>query len=210
MIPVQAPPEPVGFRQAVHTPGRAYLAQVRRPTTAQYKTHDYWTRCIPDLYKAFGGVCSFSCHWIPRGEGSVTVEHFKPKSLYPQLAYEWKNYRLMCGTLNGRKKNYQDVLDPIGLEPGLFRIEFPALLVKPGDGLSVSKRRRVQATIDRLRLNDDGTCLHSRNDWLRSYCVEGVPFTFLKAKAPFLAGELERQGLVTTIRGMMNYPTPVT
>ena len=33
------------------------------------------------------------------------VEHFKPKSLFPSLAYEWTNYFLGCSGCNGAKSN---------------------------------------------------------------------------------------------------------
>ena len=33
------------------------------------------------------------------------VEHFKPKDLYPEVAFVWRNYLYACGGCNGGKDN---------------------------------------------------------------------------------------------------------
>ena len=38
------------------------------------------------------------------------VEHIKPKDLYPELAFVWKNYLYACGPCNGPKNNQFAVL----------------------------------------------------------------------------------------------------
>src|SRR5262249_28940811 len=38
------------------------------------------------------------------------VEHFKPKDLYPQVAFAWDNYLYACGPCNGPKNNRFSVL----------------------------------------------------------------------------------------------------
>lgn len=38
-------------------------------------------------------------------ERSASVEHFRPKSLFPSLAYDWANYFLGCGGCNGAKSD---------------------------------------------------------------------------------------------------------
>ena len=211
MIHVTAQAEPARFENDVRKPGLEYLKTKKRkaPTGKEWRSHAYWTKIIPDLYAAYGGICQFSCHWIPRDTGSINVEHFNPKSKFPKLAYEWTNYRLMCGTLNGRKKDYQDVLDPFTINDDMFIIDFPSLLVKPGGGLKAADKTKVNKTIARLRLNDAGTCLHAREHWIRSYCENNITFAYLKGKAPFLARELERQSLVDRIKTIMPYG-PVT
>jgi hypothetical protein len=206
MIRVQPRPEPSHFNGRVRLRGRRFLARTPHPTGAQWKTHDYWTEAKFDLHDAYNGICNFVCHWIPRCTGSITVEHFRPKARYPRLAYEWDNLRLMCGTLNGRKSDYQNVIDPFQVVDGMFVIEFPSLMVKPSDTISRPQARRVQATIDRLRLNDEGTCLHGRKRYVRDYCQGLVDFEYIRRDAPFIAYELERQGLVDDIKSMMVYP----
>ena len=72
--------------------------------------------------------------------------------------------------------------------------------VKPNSNLAPENRQSVQYTIDRLGLNDEGTCLKSRVKWLRDYCSNDVSFDYLRRHAPFIVFELERQNLVATIR----------
>jgi hypothetical protein len=58
-------------------------------------------------------------------------------------------------------------------------------------------------------LNDETTCVASRLQFVKLYC-EGVSLSYLRTQAPFIAMELERQGLVDlgVIRAVMSYPFP--
>ena len=204
MIPVALQPEPAHFHKRVKQPGQQFLERTPAPIK-NWKNHEYWKRILGDLHTAYNGICAYSCHWIPCDTGSRTVEHFKPKELYPQEAYRWENYRLVCGTLNGRKGNYEDVLDPFAIKKGWFALDFPSLLVRPGDGVPPALAGQVYATIKRLGLNDEGTCLQARINWLRDYIQVPFPLAYLETKAPFLAQELRRQNLTETIRELMGF-----
>jgi uncharacterized protein (TIGR02646 family) len=205
MIHIDEKDSPADFHQRVRRPGQLFLRSLRprrRPTAKQWQTHAYWRQVAPELHDIYGGICAYSCHWIPYDTGADTVEHFRPKKLYPSRAYDWSNYRLVCSTLNGRKGAHEDVLDPFLVEDGWFVIDFPSMLVKPHEELSPARSRRVEATIKRLGLNDEGTCLKSRVNWLRDYCTNDISFDYLRRKAPFIVSELERQGLSARIRGI--------
>src|SRR4051812_40118001 len=104
-------PEPANFQLSVRKPGRVFLSQQPQPTVAQWKSHSYWRRVLEDLHTAYNGICAYSCHWIPYDTGSDTVEHFTPKGLFSEGAYEWNNFRLVCGTLNGRKGTSTEIMD---------------------------------------------------------------------------------------------------
>ncbi len=160
---------------------------------------------LRDLHDAYGGICAYSCHWIPYDTGAKTVEHFKPKVRYPQDAYEWDNYRLVCNALNGRKSD-RDTLDPFEISDGWFIIDFPSLLVKSAPGLPDDLKNQVIATRDILGLNDEATCLKNRNEFVWCYCKRQITFAHLERQAPFLAKELVRQGLTDTIQEIMGYP----
>jgi len=210
VIPVQAKPEPPEFDDRVRTPGKEFLATCPRPTTKQYSSRNYWRKVLPQLYESYDGICVFSCQWIsPPPTGFGTVEHFKPKKKYPQFAYEWDNYRLVCGALNGCKGEHEDVLDPFTIQDGWFVIRFPSLLVTPNDNLAARTSRQVQATIDRLKLNNELTCVSGRLQWLAEYCklatdiTEEIAFNYLRRRAPFIAVELDRQRLRGTICEML-------
>jgi hypothetical protein len=201
MIRIEKQPEPNDFNNRVRRRGRRFLQGTPKPTSKQWRSHSYWREFGSQLHDAYSGICAYSCHWIPYDTGADTVEHFRPKDVYQKEAYEWDNYRLVCATLNGRKGVNEDVLDPFLVQNGWFVIDFPSMLVKPHSDLEPDILQRVQATIDRLGLNDEGTCLKSRVKWLKDYCVpDGIPFDYLRRHAPFIATELERQGLTATIR----------
>ncbi len=202
MMHVDAQPEPEIFPGRVREPGNQFLAVIPNPTAKQWSTRNYWTRVSGEMHKAYCGICMYSCHWIPFDTGSKTIEHFLPKTTYPREAYEWSNYRLVCGTLNGRKSDYEDVLDPFVIRDGMFVISFPSILVKPSRSLTPSQRREVQATVKRLGLNDEGTCLQARVNYVNFYCRDLVSFDYLEEEAPFIAFELKRQQLVHGIKSM--------
>lgn len=203
MIRVERVSAPESFESEVRSPGREFLRRVPRPTNKEFQSHNYWVRVKSDLYNGFSGICAYSCHFIPRDTGSDTVEHFVPKSAQPTLAYEWANYRLVCGRLNGRKGNRQDVLDPFEIRDGIFTLDFPSLLIRPAENLTVELESAVLATITRLKLNDDETCVGSRLEYVLSYCRGYITFEYMRRKAPFLAMEMDRQNLVEQIREIM-------
>ena len=205
MIPIQLQPEPPHFLERVQQPGHNFLAKKPNPTAKDWYTHNYWIRVVDDLYKAYSGICAYSCHWIPPDTGSKSVEHFKPKKKYPHDAYRWENFRLVSGNLNGRKGDYEDVLDPFTLSEGWFALDFPSLLVHPGKNLLPAEEELVIKTINRLRLNDEGTCLQARINWVRDYITVPFPFSHLEKKAPFIASELKRQHMIETIRDIMRF-----
>lgn len=210
MIQVLERPEPLEFDAEVRTPGSEFLAKTPKPTRKQFNSHDYWRRILPQLYQSYDKICAFSCHWIPPDTGFRTVEHFKSKMKNPGDAYEWKNYRLVAGALNGRKGEHTDVLDPFKIEDGWFVINFPSMLVEPSDELSPKRRGQVEATISRLKLNDDGSCVSARLTWIQEYCNildggdEQHAYDFLMRYAPFVGKELERQGLRGRIPTLLN------
>lgn len=58
--------------------------------------------------KALAGMSHQKCAYCEspiNAERSAAVEHYKPKSLFPSLAYDWNNYFLGCGGCNGAKSD---------------------------------------------------------------------------------------------------------
>jgi hypothetical protein len=155
-----------------------------------------------DLYRAYGGICAYSAEWIPPSTGEMSVDHFIPKSVRPLLAYEWGNYRLAARRYNGFKRDHTDVIDPFTLQADWFVLDVPSLQLKPHDSLRNEEAERVRLTIRRLHLNDERAIM-SRQRWIRDYCDGHFGLDYLRRNAPFIAYELERQGLVTAIVSMM-------
>jgi uncharacterized protein (TIGR02646 family) len=72
--------------------GKAIFPAVWRSDKRVKKTFDAWSK----------GKCAY-CESLINANRSQQVEHFKPKSLFPSLAYDWANYFLACNGCNGAK-----------------------------------------------------------------------------------------------------------
>lgn len=64
------------------------------------------------LVKSSQGKCAF-CECIPSEGGNIEIEHFKPKSEYPEFTFEWDNFLPACRKCNGSKGSHDTVLEPI-------------------------------------------------------------------------------------------------
>jgi hypothetical protein len=192
MIPVQPQPEPEDFSELVRKPGAIFLKKVPYPKTKQWK--DYWCKVLPHMRKAYKRICAYSAEWISSGPGRDSIDHFVPKALRPHLAYEWSNFRYASLKFNCRKGTHTTILDPFQLEPDWFVLEIPSLLLKPNPNLPPDQKAAVDNTINVLKLNGED-CIEGRQNWIEAFCAGKFIFAFLKERAPFVAYELERQGL---------------
>lgn len=193
VIPVAAQPEPRTFDTLVRQPGNAALAAGEKPLPA------YWQKCLPDLYKAYNGICAYLAHYIPKGVGTPSADHFIAKSRRKELAYEWSNYRLACLLMNARKNKFEDVLDPFEIEDDWFHLELTFLRVYPNPSKPEDVRNRVQETIDRLKLNDP-ECVEGRASYYNEYLAGHVDLDFLERRSPFVAREHKRQQLMLSAK----------
>jgi hypothetical protein len=195
MIPVQLKAEPVSFNNAVRQPGKAYLVKNPMPTSKEFQKNSHWKKSAQDLHAAYSGICAYTCFYLaPYG----STDHFLPKSNHPNEAYEWNNFRLCSPRVNGYKGDSADVIDPFVVQPGWFALDVPSCLVKPGVGLSDVVTTQVEATIKRLRLNDDDYFVQERCDLMVAFASCEVTMAFLSKRYLFLATEIERQGLQAT------------
>ena len=212
MIRVEPADEPESFEKNVRQPGLRALAELAgeknlpkrkgRPRKAIADSREaipadkfppYWTNTLPELREAYKHICCYVSIYIEPITGAASVDHMLPKSLSWRDAYEWQNYRLACSLMNSRKNDFRDVLDPFEIGDGWFQLELVGYQVIPRVGLDPEVEQRVQATIDRLRLND-WDCLKSREDYAANYFGKDISFDYLRRRSPFLAGEIERQG----------------
>lgn len=63
-----------------------------------------WGKSKKELAAMSHQKCAY-CESPINAERSAAVEHYKPKSLFPLLAYDWDNYFLGCGGCNGAKSD---------------------------------------------------------------------------------------------------------
>jgi hypothetical protein len=195
LIPVSLQAEPHNFEVAVRVPGKKFLVKAPNPTSEEFKKNNFWKNIAKEIYEAYNRVCAYTCRYIEVPNG--TIDHFKNKSSYPQLAYEWENYRLCMHRVN-LYKGSNDIIDPFIVQLGWFIIDFPSCLVKPGEGLAEPIRAQVKKTIKILKLNDDDSFVQDRCDVMMLFAQGDVSIEFLRRRRPFLAVEVERQGIQHT------------
>ena len=192
MIPVIPQPEYAEFDRQVRQPGLAFLARIARPTSTDFGKHNFWKRAMRQLHAAYSGTCAYTTMYLVYGGA---IDHFLPKSMYPRMTYEWSNYRLARQKVNGRKGNTVEVMDPFEVETGWFVLDFPSCLVRPGSEVSAELKKRINATINILRLNADDLLVQERCNLLVDLADGNVTMRFLDRWYPFLSSEVRRQNL---------------
>ncbi|NOI85078.1 HNH endonuclease [Vibrio sp. 99K-1] len=80
--------------------------------------------------------CAF-CECKPTEGGNIEVEHFKPKSIYPEFAFEWLNFLPSCNKCNNSKLNHDTgklpIVNPYETDPeDVFYYE--DIRIRPVDG----------------------------------------------------------------------------
>ena len=108
------------------------------------------------------------------------------KSVHWDHVYEWTNYRLACSLMNARKGAIADVLDPFDIEDDWFALELVEFQVVPGEALPPDVETAVEATIERLRLNDL-ECCKARLEFAENYRNGEIQLGYLTRHAPFVA-----------------------
>ena len=195
MIPVQRQPEPPSFETAVRAKGRKVIPPPPPVPSTFWKNRTHWRKALDDLHTAYSGVCAFSGFYIHPLTGFGSVEHFLPKSDYPQLAYEWDNFRLICGLMNGRKSNFTDILDPFDIPPDTFSLNPQSGEITIHPLCSPNLRPAAIQTINRLQLND-GEFQQIRHDDYYRYANGDWSEPELRRQNPFVHYCLAQMGLL--------------
>ena len=199
MIRVQPKPEYAAFNAAVRVPGRRFLQRNPNPSSKDFQKHNYWKRAKSELHRAYLR-CAYTSRRV-RGDG-VSVDHFLPKVKHQWLAYEWDNYRLARPKLNRNKGDSEQVVDPFNVRKGWFVLECPSCLIRPGNTLTANTRQDVVATILVLKLNSHELA-DERCRWLADLALNLISFDYLEREYPFLASEVERQGIEAQLKTLL-------
>ncbi len=158
-----------------------------------------WGDAKDALAEMSHGKCAY-CEAPINARRSGQVEHFRPKSLFPTLAYDWNNYFLGCDGCNGAKSDKWprrgSYLRPDEGDPPR-RLEFTA------DGEVNAKRQRGAAarTVEDFELNRAwlvrprktaiGVVLEDLESLIRD-CPRGVARRLIRAMYRRLAGDPRR------------------
>ena len=198
VIPVSLQPEPDGFDSQVRQRGRAWLesegiALDAAPPNAS-NLPNYWSWSNKKLWKAYSGVCAYLSIFFEWSTGAGSTDHFIAKSKSAGAAYEWSNYRLSCLGPNRNKNKFDDVLDPIGLAPETFVINFGSGKVTPNPGLGAEQKGAARKTIRRLKL-DSPANNKMRARHYSDYVSGDCTLDYVSRNSPFVHAEIVRQGL---------------
>jgi hypothetical protein len=208
MIHIKIAEEPATFHDAVRVPGLRAIAEMvgeqpprpagrRHSKIADYrqdippeKFPPYWTKALDDLMACYGKVCAYSCFRIHPVTGARSVDHFAAKSRRWDRVYEWTNYRLACALLNARKNEFDDVMDPVHIDDGMFQLELVGFQIVPNPLLHPITKEEIQKTVERLGLDD---FRQERADDAEKYWSGDISLSVLTEESPFVAKELRRQ-----------------
>ena len=157
------PPQPTFLRENYKAWGREYKAKrdVNAAAAFQWKTH-LGQRVNALILRAFGalsGHCAF-CDGYPLGPfARQTIEHFRPVSRYPRLAYVWHNLFVCCDRCQGSKR---DRFDRKLLQPDAddytferyFLVNYRTGEIEINPIASDTDQRWARLTIDLYELNE--------------------------------------------------------
>lgn len=124
-----------------------------------------WFTPVIDTLRTMAGTGE-NCMWCSSSESSQ-VEHYRPKSVYPELALSWDNYLWACSVCNSVYKGNrfptgaEQLLDPAAESIwDYFFIDDTGLLTPHFDPATQQPHRRAVSTRDLIRLNRE--VVHAR------------------------------------------------
>ncbi|NJN68827.1 MAG: hypothetical protein HC884_20060 [Chloroflexaceae bacterium] len=186
MIHFDPVPEPPGFDEEVRQPGNAWLQQ--HPDTE--RPRDFWSPFKPHLEAGFRKLCGYTAMLTTDG----TVDHYLSCKNYPELTYEWRNYRFVSPRINSSKQDVDDrVLDPFQVTDGWFEILLPSLQLVMTDAVPADECERATFTLERLHLRDGETVIRQRREWYKRYEQGEMPLELLDKFAPLIARAVRKQ-----------------
>ena len=148
-------PEP-GSLEPIRSAYTLKWVQYYRDGVGTKPTDSRWRKFHADLRQVFHGFCAY-CEELGKGE----VDHFRPKSKFPDLVYHWSNWLFTCHDCNnakGEKWPIGGYIDPcaksVSDHPEYY-FTFDTLTgeILPMKGLSSTRRQKAQEMIEDLQLN---------------------------------------------------------
>lgn len=147
---------------------------------------------------------SSKCHYCEDSRANE-IEHFYPKSIYPNLTFEWGNYLFSCSICNRAKRHKFEIFDSIGKRHELklnqpthppsgqpllinprfeepkdfFSLSFASFELVIRDDLNGYDEQRADYTLKTLKLNDSGL-VKSRKEAFDSFI--GLTDTYYRLK----------------------------
>ena len=148
-------PEPSSLKPIRYSYTRKWVQHYRNGVEPK-PTDSYWRRFHGDLGQVFHSLCAY-CEKICKGE----IDHFRPKSKFPELVYDWSNWLFTCHDCNIAKREkwpiagYVDPCAKSAKDHPEYCFTFDTLTgeILPMEDLSSSRRRQAGKMIEDLQLN---------------------------------------------------------
>ena len=106
-----------------------------------------------ELFESSFYKCAF-CECKPSESGNIEVEHFAPKSIYPDLAFNWDNFLPSCRKCNEAKSDFDTIsypiINPAKVDPETL-LTYDFLRICPMKG--TSNEKLAENTIEVCNLN---------------------------------------------------------
>ena len=155
-------PAPTGLDQVRETLTPGWIAHYR-DQAGDRPSDDRWRDFLPDLCSRFHGICGYCEEGTDGG-----VDHFKPKSKFPDLVYAWSNWIFACNRCNSAKDDKWPpggYVDPCACSTQerperFFDFNLRTGMIVPKSGLTQEQRRKATQTIQGLGLNNSGHILN--------------------------------------------------
>ena len=189
MIRIERKAEPSDFDAKVRRPGLSYLKGLAAGEKPSWARHSYWRKAKADMINAYNGICAYACCEISPSS-SAEIDHFRPKSRYPQEAYEWENLRLCSSNINKRKRD-QNVLDPFDVRDRTFGIVLATGRMVKLKKYDPAYEALCDKTVKVLGLNEH-EYTRMRKDILDDYLRGEITISNLQKRNPFVYSEVKR------------------
>lgn len=116
---------------------------------SHYKNKEITDFLFDSSYKK----CAF-CECLPEeGGGYIAVEHFYPKSIYPEKAFEWNNLLPICTQCNTNKLDFdsqeKELINPYIDDPK-EHFKFDTIILKEKNNLSEYSKSKMTKDIYKL------------------------------------------------------------
>lgn len=133
-------------------------------------------RLLPLLKAQTQDHCSF-CDNFPVSPPSLdTIDHFRPKALYPREAYRWENLYFCCTYCQQKTIPFDDAAlcpDRVDYEfDRYFRWDYTLGTILVNEQASPEDQRRALTTIQLFRLNEGHPRLRNRELRRRAQCAD--------------------------------------
>ena len=134
-----------------------------------------WQSFRDDLIPLFHGLCAY-CEQTDPGE----VDHFRPKSRFPEKVYIWSNWLFSCHACNLAKLDKwpdEGYVDPCATDSSCrpehyFEFSLGSGRIIPRAGLSCQEKSKARLMINDLKLNE-WYQVKERNTWIST--LETLP-----------------------------------